>query len=355
MSFILPATTSKQEKSWGVVFDLQKRHPEGWTLIGGQMVHLHCAERGVFPTRSTDDADAVLDVRSRPNIHFELTTVLKEFGMRIDRPATINADTTGYIELKLEEENEPEYYKKSADIGIGFNYIRSERLTADIALLFSKSRVDYGSGYYDYETVSLPTSITWDRRDDMKSAKRGFWLSGSVTPFLGFNETGSGVRLTGEGRVYRSMLTDDRLTFAARARAGTVVGPNLIDIPPDYLFFSGGGGSVRGQPYESLGFDVPLQDTDEEAYVGGQSIVNLSVEARYQVREKIGAVVFVDGGQIWDEGVWQGETKSQSGAGIGVRYDTPIGPIRFDVATPIDPRDEDDSKVQLYLGLGQAF
>ena len=277
------------------------------------------------------------------------------FGMRIDRPATINADTTGYIELKLEEENEPEYYKKSADIGIGFNYIRSERLTADIALLFSKSRVDYGSGYYDYETVSLPTSITWDRRDDMKSAKRGFWLSGSVTPFLGFNETGSGVRLTGEGRVYRSMLTDDRLTFAARARAGTVVGPNLIDIPPDYLFFSGGGGSVRGQPYESLGFDVPLQDTDEEAYVGGQSIVNLSVEARYQVREKIGAVVFVDGGQIWDEGVWQGETKSQSGAGIGVRYDTPIGPIRFDVATPIDPRDEDDSKVQLYLGLGQAF
>ncbi|GGE78491.1 MULTISPECIES: hypothetical protein [Nesterenkonia] len=85
MSFILPATTSKQEKSWGVVFDLQKRHPEGWTLIGGQMVHLHCAERGVFPTRSTDDADAVLDVRSRPNIHFELTTVLKEFGMRIDR------------------------------------------------------------------------------------------------------------------------------------------------------------------------------------------------------------------------------------------------------------------------------
>ncbi len=68
------------------------------------------------------------------------------FGMRIDRPATLNPDTTGYIEVKLEEETEPEYYKKSADLGIGFNYIRSERLTADIALLFSKSRVDYGWG-----------------------------------------------------------------------------------------------------------------------------------------------------------------------------------------------------------------
>lgn len=276
------------------------------------------------------------------------------FGMRIDRPATLNPDMTGYIEAKLKEENEPEYAKKSANLGIGFTYIRSERLTADIALLFSKSKVDYGWGYYSYETVSLPASVTWDKRDDMKNAKRGFWLSGSVTPFMGVNDTGSGLRLTGEGRIYRSMLTDDRLTFAARARAGTVLGPNIIDVPPDYLFFSGGGGSVRGQPYESLGFFVPHQDTIEEAYVGGQSIVNLSLEARYQVREKIGAVVFVDGGQIWDDGGWTGQTKSQSGAGIGVRYDTPIGPIRFDVATPVKPR-ENESRVQLYLGLGQAF
>lgn len=277
------------------------------------------------------------------------------FGIRLDRPATLNPDTTGYIDIRLEDENEPEYHEKSAELGIGFNYIRSERLTADIALLFTKSKIDYGSGFYDYETISLPGSITWDRRDDMKNAKRGFWLKGELTPFLGFNETGSGVRVTGEGRIFRSVLAEDRLTFAARARAGTVLGPDIIETPPDYLFFSGGGGSVRGQPYESLGFDIPLQDTGDEAYVGGQSIVNVSLEARYQVREKIGAVVFVDGGQIWKDGGWQGENKSQSGAGIGVRYDTPIGPIRFDVATPVEPRDDDESKVQLYLGLGQAF
>ncbi|TKW66803.1 MAG: outer membrane protein assembly factor [Paracoccus denitrificans] len=277
------------------------------------------------------------------------------FGIRLDRPATLNPDTTGYIDIRLEDENEPEYHEKSAELGIGFNYIRSERLTADIALLFTKSKIDYGSGFYDYETISLPGSITWDRRDDMKNAKRGFWLKGELTPFLGFNETGSGVRVTGEGRIFRSVLAEARLTFAARARAGTVLGPDIIETPPDYLFFSGGGGSVRGQPYESLGFDIPLQDTGDEAYVGGQSIVNVSLEARYQVREKIGAVVFVDGGQIWKDGGWQGENKSQSGAGIGVRYDTPIGPIRFDVATPVEPRDDDESKVQLYLGLGQAF
>lgn len=84
-------------------------------------------------------------------------------------------------------------------------------------------------------------------------------------------------------------------------------------------------------------------------------MVNISLETRYQVRPKIGAVVFLDAAQIWDEGVWQGNTLWQAGAGVGVRYDTPIGPIRLDVATPINPRDDDASRVQLYLGLGQAF
>ncbi|SDD47254.1 translocation and assembly module TamA [Paracoccus isoporae] len=276
------------------------------------------------------------------------------FGVRIDRPATLNPDTTGYIALDLSEEHEPEYYKRSGEFSIGFNYIRSERLTADIALSYTRSRVNYGTGYYDYETISLPMGVIWDRRDDMNNAKRGYWLSGEATPFAGLQGTGSGLQLTGEGRIYRSMLEGDRLTFAARGRAGTVLGPDILEVPPDYLFFSGGGGTVRGQPYESLGFDVPLQNSTEDAYVGGQSIVNLSLETRFQVRERIGAVAFVDAGKIWDEGAFQGEAKWHAGAGVGVRYDTPIGPIRLDVATPIQG-DDDDNKVQIYLGLGQAF
>ncbi|WP_313136713.1 autotransporter assembly complex protein TamA [Paracoccus jeotgali] len=276
------------------------------------------------------------------------------FGMRIDRPATLSPDTTGYIDLQLSEDNEPDYYLRSGSFALGFNYIKSDRLTADIAVAFVRQRINYGSERYDYRVVSLPGKITWDRRDDLKNAKRGFYLQGGATPFKGFSGTGSGAQLTGEARVYRSMLSDDRLTFAARGRAGTVLGPTIIDTPPDYLFFSGGGGSVRGQPFESLGFRVPIPDTTETAYVGGQSLVNASMEARFQVREKIGAVAFLDASQIWDDGAWKGETKWHAGAGVGVRYDTPIGPLRFDVATPIHGNDE-DSKVQLYLGLGQAF
>ncbi|MBA4491024.1 autotransporter assembly complex family protein [Paracoccus sp. S1E-3] len=277
------------------------------------------------------------------------------FGMRLDRPATLHPDITGYIDLDLEEESEPEYYEKSAAFALGFNYYRSERLTADIALKFQYAKVDYGSGFFEFSTVSLPSSVTWDRRDDRYNAKKGYWLSGGFTPFVGLKDTGSGAQILGEGRIYRSMLQDEKLTFAGRLRAGTVIGPDILDVQPDYLFFEGGGGSVRGHSYESLGFRIPLGDSDTEAYVGGQSVVNFSVEGRYQVRPKIGAVVFVDAAQIWDEGAWNGNTLWEAGAGVGVRYDTPIGPIRLDVATPINPSDNDASRVQLYLGLGQAF
>lgn len=276
------------------------------------------------------------------------------FGIRLERPATLNPDTTGYIDLTLSEENEPEYYLKSAEFLFGFSYIRSERLTADIALAFSHSRVSYGNGYYDYKYISLPATVTWDRRDNIKNPKRGFWLSGEVTPFMGLEETGSGVQLGGEGRIYRSVMAEDRLTFAARGYLGTVLGPDILEVPPDYLFFAGGGGSVRGQPYESLGFDIPIEGETEDAYVGGQSIVNVSLETRYQLREKLGGVIFFDAAKIWDDGAWQGNSKWEGGTGVGVRYDTPIGPIRFDIATPIQG-DDDDSKVQVYLGLGQAF
>ena len=63
---VLPPMLAAQTASWHALMDLYGRHAEGWTLVGGQMVHLHCAERDYSPIRPTDDADAVLDVRADP-------------------------------------------------------------------------------------------------------------------------------------------------------------------------------------------------------------------------------------------------------------------------------------------------
>ena len=77
---VLPAMPPEQAASWLGLLDLHERLSDGWTLIGGQLVHLHCAERGQFPVRPTNDADTVIDVRADPTMLATFTGVLTELG-----------------------------------------------------------------------------------------------------------------------------------------------------------------------------------------------------------------------------------------------------------------------------------
>ena len=80
MTTTMPAMGDAQHSAWTALLDLYDRRPTGWTLVGGQMVHLHCAERGASPTRPTDDVDAVLDVRAEPHALKDVTTTLTNLG-----------------------------------------------------------------------------------------------------------------------------------------------------------------------------------------------------------------------------------------------------------------------------------
>ncbi|TQL02613.1 hypothetical protein [Cellulomonas sp. SLBN-39] len=82
MSIALRAMGDAQRQAWLAILDLHDRYPTGWTIVGGQMVHLWCAERGTAPTRPTDDLDAVLDVRAEPNALLTFTTALRDMGFR---------------------------------------------------------------------------------------------------------------------------------------------------------------------------------------------------------------------------------------------------------------------------------
>lgn len=82
MVTVLPAMSDAQTVAWHALMELHERLPDSWTLIGGQMVHLHCSERGVAPVRTTDDADALLNVKHRPTILFDFTQGLHDAGFR---------------------------------------------------------------------------------------------------------------------------------------------------------------------------------------------------------------------------------------------------------------------------------
>ncbi|WP_103172071.1 autotransporter assembly complex family protein [Paracoccus sp. SY] len=276
----------------------------------------------------------------------------EQITLRIDRPATITPDTIAYVLTSLARMREEDYDEDTGIIGLGFNQIFSDRFTFDTAVQYQFSRVYDDLGETDFKVLALPTSVMWDARDNENNAKRGYYLQGDATPFKGFDGTDSGIRLLGEGRAFYSLGPEDRFTLAGRARLGSVLGSDIQNTPRNYLFFSGGGGTVRGQPYQSLGVEE-ITGPNGPIKTGGMSVANLSAEVRWQVRERIGVVAFADYGEVWAEDGWNGGSEWHSGAGIGVRYNTPIGPLRFDVAGPTGG--DTGEGVQLYLGLGQAF
>ena len=273
--------------------------------------------------------------------------------LRIERPATITADTTAFVETGVARMREPDYDFDVAYMGLGFTRIYSDRLTANLGLRYQVGRYRDETGKYTFRLLSLPVSATWDKRDNMTDAKRGHWLSGEVVPFYGFGETGSGAQIKAEARGYFTPTSFDKLTLAGRVRLGSVVGPDLRETPRDFLFYSGGGGTVRGQAFQALGVEVLTNEDGDLVKTGGMSLATISGEMRYQLREKIGLVGFVDAGQVWTGGAFGGDSDWHAGAGVGVRYSTPIGPIRFDLGVPLHGGEK--NKVQLYLGLGQAF
>ena len=132
-----------------------------------------------------------------------------------------------------------------------------------------------------------------------------------------------------------------------------MVGASLIGTPREDLFYSGGGGTVRGQPYQSLGVSILRDSLNDPFRTGGTYFLGASLEARAKVSDNIGVVGFVDVGQIGVNGFFNEFSDWHAGAGIGVRYATAVGPIRLDLAVPVGGNT--GSGMQIYVGLGQAF
>lgn len=273
-------------------------------------------------------------------------------GITLDRPATLTPDTTAGVLFDYAHMDEIDYFADTVEFGLAFSHIFSERLTARAGITYSYQNGQDPGGSFDFRNLSVPVGLTWDRRDDPRNAASGTYLDAEVMPFLGFDTTGSGARVTFDGRAYRSLGTPGRLVAAVRVQGGAVLGPDLLETPRDLLFLSGGGGTVRGQPYRSLGIPVSRL-VGPEFLIGGKYFLGGSIELRAKVTERIGVVGFVDAGSIGLDGFLDDASQQHAGAGLGLRYDTGFGPIRVDVAAPVSGTTGDG--VQVYIGLGQSF
>ncbi len=269
------------------------------------------------------------------------------------RPATFRKDFDFVAFGEIEQEDEPNYFSRQTSFGAGIEYIESDQRTYSIGLGFRRALTEDLLGKRDYTIFSLPVGALYDYRDYEFDARRGFYLDADLTPFLAVSGTENGLLTDLDFRTYKTFGSTSPTTLALRAQLGSLVGPSLRESPADFLFYSGGGDTVRGQDYQSLGIQV---GPDEDDIVGGRSFLGLSAEVRFRTEGSLGFVGFVDAGYIGEEAFPDGSSGEwHSGAGLGVRYATPIGPIRFDLAVPVSGPDDDNEPFQIYIGIGHAF
>ena len=261
------------------------------------------------------------------------------------RPATFGADTDLRLALELEQENDPLYFQESLAFDIGLTRILSNTREASLGLHWQTNHVRDAFGTRNFKIFGLPLGLTLDRRDDPLDAHKGLYLETTAMPYIGGGTAVSGLAFDADARLYRPL--GERLTAAVRVQIGSVLGPALSTTPPDMLFFSGGGGTVRGQPYQSN--YITTGGTNS----GGLSFLGLSGELRLRAWENISTVAFYDAGYISETSSFGGTGTWHSGAGIGMRYHTGIGPIRVDLAGPVSGANS--GGIQLYVGIGQAF
>lgn len=244
-----------------------------------------------------------------------------------------------------------DYYDAATVTGsVSYAYELTDFDTAKAGVSLAYDSIDDAFGDdNEYLTFGVPISYIRDTRDNRLNATEGHYGTVTLTPSYDFFGQTFFTSLEGSISGYLGFGEDDRFVLAGRLNAGTLVGgDDLSAIPATRRFFAGGGGSVRGYAFQEI---TPYNAADEGT--GGRSYVTVNLEARIGVTDTIGIVPFLDIGSVGDNTV-PDFNDIKMGAGVGLRYKTPFGPLRLDVAVPLDPY-SGGNRYAIYAGIGQSF
>lgn len=244
-------------------------------------------------------------------------------------------DQTGAnISATLEEQISP---RVRGSLGVEFGF----------ASIADQQTRTLGTGRRDLYILSGAGTAEYVGVRDILDPVNGLRARLAIEPGITWGDTNIGfTRISGEARIYSNFGTDN-LVGAVRGRLGTIAGAN--GAPPDRLFFAGGGGSVRGYEYQALSPRDPITNLP----TGGRSLIETSAEIRYRATDTLGYVAFLDAGAAGSN-VEPPIEEMRFGAGLGLRYYTAFGPLRADIAVPLD-KQEGDADFQIYISIGQAF
>ena len=274
----------------------------------------------------------------------------------------------------------PDFCRRYQDFILAFdyNYDKTKGYTEEsysVSPLIERQlscqvRVSYGLMYKWLQTrrsdndgtfnlFKTPYHFYWNNTNDLLDPTSGTTFSFKMEPTVQMTSPAF-VYWTNKviGTAYYPVTR--RFTLAGKVTFGTIQGATRRAIPASERFYAGSENTMRGYRYMTVSpFDDPK---DPNKPTGGRSMLISSLEARMRFGEKFGGVLFTDIGNVYRDHWPQLDDNLLASLGVGIRYFTPVGPLRLDVAFPLNRRRDPgkpkkffDSPFQIYLSIGQAF
>jgi len=269
----------------------------------------------------------------------------------LTRPYFRNSNQLLTLSSTLQRLETDAFASKLITVGAELTRPLATHLRGIVGVEMAFSQVDEDNQSDTYALLSFPLSLEYDKRDDPLDPQYGWVASARVRPYRDlYNADTQFIQSTVALSGYHTFdAVAWQPTLAARAALGSITGVPRDQVPANVRFYSGGGGSVRGYAFQTLG---PLTDGNPD---GGLSFSEVSLEARLHWGSSWGGVVFLDGGSAFTDSAPQLDEDLFWGAGVGVRYYTSFAPIRFDIAVPLNQRPAIDDDFQIYISIGQSF
>ncbi|TCN45252.1 autotransporter secretion outer membrane protein TamA [Shinella granuli] len=270
-------------------------------------------------------------------------------GILFSKPGAFGPASTFNASLKASIVDPDAYKAFTTTAAAGVSVELSDRDTVSAGGEVMWSDVEDAFGKNKYLTLAIPIEYVRDTRDDKLNPTEGYRAMISAKPSYEIERGTFFSSFEGAITGYQAFGEEKRFVLAGKLAAGTIIGGDeLSDIPATRRFFLGGGGTVRGYGYQEIS---PRDGRNK--LLGGRSYVAATAEARIGVTETIGVVPFIDVGTVSTDKVPDFKD-IRAGAGIGLRYATPFGPLRLDVAVPLK-KYPGGTSFGVYAGIGQSF
>lgn len=341
---VTPAEAPDAEGRVAVEVSLSERAPRTVGVGAGYATDVGPSVRLFWEHRN------LLGRQERLRLEGDASQPRQEASARLRKPNFLRLDQTWLNEATVAHEDSEAFKELSTRFFTGLERSFGAHWTVSLGPAIEFSRLHDNAGTDRFALLGLIGTATYDSRDNLLNPTEGAHVSVGAAPYLGaIAESTNFVSTEMSGASYFSLLGEDKLVLATRVRLGSIVGSEREDVPANKRFYSGGGGSVRGYEFRRLG---PLDAGNDP--IGGRSVLELSFELRTRFFDDIGIVPFIDGGQVYEDSLPDFNRELLWAAGLGFRYFTAIGPVRVDIARPINPRRVDED-FQLYFSVGQAF